>query len=173
MGLRQIEEKILLLTAVDGTPLDGSSANRTYLRADRLDAYTVPLGQTVDAVEIFVDCAGSDGNTALFNLYGYPFAGNPPNPLKPEIGPALKIYDNVTVTLGTAVAGTSRLFVEHFTGTDLHTKTVGLYDNALGGNGIDKMCFDTRGLWALYFEPQTFATLTDIRFHIRTLELIK
>ena len=171
MGLRTITERILTLNAVDATPLDGSSANRTYLRADRVAEYTVALGQTVDAVEIFADCAGSDGNTALFNLYGYPFAGVKPNPLRPEIGPALKIFDAVTATLGTAVAGTSRLFVEHFTGTDLHTKTIGLFDNALGGNSIAKMALDTRGLWALYFEPETFTTLTDIRFHIRTLEL--
>jgi hypothetical protein len=173
MGLRFIEEKILLLTAVDATPLDGSTAGRTYLRGDAVSAYLVGLGQTVDAVEIFADCAGSDGNTAVFNILGYPFAGKEPNPLKPEIGPALKIYDAVTVTLGTAVAGTGRLFVEHFTGTDKHTKTIGLYDNALGGNSIAKMAFDTRGLAALYFEPITFTTLTDIKFHIRTLELIK
>lgn len=172
MGLRLITEKILTLTAVDATPLDGSSADRTYLRADAVSTYLVGLGQTVDAVEIFVDCAGSDGNTALFNIYGYPFAGVIPNPQTPELGPALKIFDNVTATLGTAVAGTGRLFVEHFTGIDLHTKTIGLYDNALGGNSIAKIAFDTRALGALYFEPQTFTTLTDIKFHIRTLEIV-
>ncbi len=113
MGLRFITEKILTLTAVDATPLDGSTGGRTYLRGDAVSTYLVGLGQTVDAVEIFADCAGSDGNTALFNIYGYPFAGVEPNPSRPEIGPALKIFDAVTATLGTAVAGTSRLFVEH------------------------------------------------------------
>ncbi len=169
MGLRIITEKILLLDAVDATPLDGSTGGRTYLRADRAAGYSVGLDQMVDAVEIFADCAGSDGNTALFNLYGYP---QPSDNSKPEIGPALKIFDAVTLTLGTAVAGTGRLFAEHFTGTDKHTKTIGLYDNALGGNSIAKMAFDTRGLRYLYFEPETFTTLTDIRFHVRTLELI-
>ena len=172
MGIRHAIEKTLTLTAVDATPLDGSTGGRTYLRADRIKGYTVILGQTVDAVEIFADCAGSDGNTALFNLYGYPFAGDP-NPSFPELGPALKIYDAVTATLGTAVAGTSRLFVEHFIGTDKHTITVGVYDSALGGNSIAKLALDTRGLWALYFEPVTFTTLTDIRFHIRELQLLR
>jgi hypothetical protein len=167
MGLRIRQEQILTLTAVDATPLDGSTASRTYLRADMVKAYAVRLDQETDAVEIIVDCAGSDGNTALFNIYGY---GEPGNPSTPEIGPALKIFDAVTATLGTAVAGASRLFVEHFTGTDKHTKTVGLYDNALGGNSIAKMAFDTRGLRFLYFEPETFTTLTDIRFHIRELQ---
>lgn len=172
MGLRFITEKILTLIAVDATPLDGSTGGRTYLRGDAVADYLVGLGQTVDAVEIFADCAGSDGNTAVFNIYGYPYAGVNPDPLKPYLGPALKIFDAVTATLGTAVAGSSRLFAEHFAGTDKHTKTIGLYDNALGGNSIAKMAFDTRALGALYIEPITFTTLTDIRFHIRTLELV-
>ena len=167
MGLNILTETILTLTAVDATPLDGSSANRTYLPADMVTTYAVLLEQGTDAVEIIADCAGSDGNTAVFNLYGY---GKPAGADKPYIGPALKLYDGVTATLGTAVAGTSRLFVEHFTGTDKHTKTVGLYDSALGSNSIAKMALDTRGLWALYFEPETFTTLTDIRFHIRMLQ---
>ncbi len=166
MGLKILEETLLTLTAVDATPLDGTTAGRTYLAPDRVKTYSVALDQGTDAVEIIADAAGSDGNTALFNLYGY----GKPSPTKREIGPALKIFDAVTATLGTAIAGSSRLFVEHFTGLDLHTKTIGLYDNALGGNSIAKMAFDTRGLAFLYFEPQTFTTLTDIKFHIRMLQ---
>jgi hypothetical protein len=167
MGIRQVQERLLTLTAVDATPIDGSTALRTYQNAHKVGTYYVGLNQDTDAVEIIADATGSDGNTAVFNLLGY---GVPGTASKPETGPANRIFNAVTATLGTAVAATGRLFVEHFTGSDLHTKTIGLYDSALGGNGIAKICFDTRGLSGLYFEPVTFTTLTDLTFHIRELQ---
>lgn len=167
MGIRQKQEQLLALAAVDATPIDGSTANRTYQNAHKVSTYVVALNQDTDAVEITMDGTGSDGHTAVFNILGYGKAGNASYP---EVGAAQRIFNAVTATLGTAVAATGRLWAEHFTGTDLHTKTIGLYDNALGGNGIAKICFDTRGLSHLYLEPITFTSLTAITFHIRELQ---
>lgn len=167
MSMEFLQERLLKLTAVDATPLDGSTGGRTYKNADKLKTYFFGLQQGVDAVEITVDGTGSDGNTGVFNMYGYGVAGNR---LAPEMGAAQRIFLAVTLTLGTAVAAANRLWAEHFEGTDLHTKTVGLYDNALAGNGIAKIALDTRGLTGLYIEPITFTTLTALCFHIRELK---
>jgi hypothetical protein len=167
MSMEFLQERLLKLAAVDATPLDGSTATRTYQNADKVKTYFFGLQQGVDAVEITVDGTGSDGNTGVFNMYGYGVAS--PNKLLPEIAAAQRIFIAVTLTLGTAVAAANRLWAEHFTGTDLHTKTIGLYDNALAGNGIAKIALDTRGLTGLYIEPITFTTLTALCFHIREL----
>ena len=167
MSMEFLQERLLKLTAVDATPLDGSTALRTYQNAHKVKAYFVGLQQGVDAVEITVDGTGSDGDTGVFNMYGY---GIPGDRLNPEIGAAQRIFLTVTLTLGTAVAAANRLWAEHFTGTDLHTKTIGLYDNALAGNGIAKIALDTRGMTGLYIEPITFSTLTALCFHIRELK---
>ncbi len=149
--------RVLTLTAVDGTPLDGSTAGRTYKASDRLALYTVALDEETDAVTITMDGTGADGNSAVFSIFGYG-----------KNGSAERIYHTVTGTLGTAVApGTGRLWAEVFSGTDVHTKTVGITDSLAAGNSMAKIAFDTTGLRFLYFEPKTFNTLSAIAFHIR------
>ncbi len=155
-------DRVLTLSAVDATPLDGTTSGRTYQAKDRVKIHTsgtgacVALDEETDAVTITMDGKGADGNSAVFSIFGYG-----------EDGPAERIYHTVTGTLGTAVAGTSRLWVEEFSGTATHTKTVGITDSGAAGNSMAKIAFDTTGLRFLYFEPITFSTLTAITFHIR------
>ncbi len=150
------KDRVLTLTAVDATPLDGSTANRTYKASDRLALYSVALDEETDAVTITMDGTGANGNSAVFNIYGYGLDG-----------PAERIYHTVTGTLGLAVAGTGKVWVEQFSGTATHTKTIGITDSGAGGDTMAKITFDTTGLRYLYFEPKTFTTLTAITFHIR------
>ncbi len=152
--IRQMRE--LTFAAVDATPLDGSTSGRTYQASDRLASACIPLDEETDYVTITIDGTGADGNTAVFNIYGYG-----------EDGPAERIYHTVTCTLGTAVAGTSRLYAEEIAGTDVHTGTIGIQDRELNSNSMAKVTFETRGLRYLYFEPTTFTTLTALTFHIR------
>lgn len=144
------------MTAVDSTPLDGSTSGLTYQAADRTVAYCVTLNEEIDNVIITADGAGSDGNSAVFNLYGYGLDGG-----------AERIYHTVTATLGTAVAGTGRLYVEQFSGTDTHCTSVTIKDSGAGGNTMAKIYLNTHGLRYLMFEPTTFTTLTSITFHVR------
>lgn len=159
--------KVLTFTKVDANPLDGSTTGRTYQAVDReVHAATIRTAQSVtpyitldeetDAVTISIDGTGADGNTAVFNIYGYG-----------EDGPAERIYHTVTCTLGTAVAGTGKLYAEQISGTDVHSSTIGIKDSGAAGNTVAKISFDTSGLRYLYFEPTTFTTLTAITFHIR------
>lgn len=149
-------ESEFALTAVDATPLDGSTTGRTYLSVDRIDSFSMVLTEEVDAVVVTMDGTGSDGDSAVFTIWGYS-----------ENGPAERIYHTVTATLGTAVAGTGRTFAEQFSGTDTHVTTVGVKDSAGAGNSIAKIAFDTTGLRRLMFEPITFTGLTTITFHVR------
>lgn len=159
--------KVLTFTAVDAVPLDGSTTGRTYQAKDReVHAAVIRTAQSVtpyitldeetDSVTISIDGTGADGNTAVFTIYGYG-----------ENGPAERIYHTVTATLGTAVAGSGRLFAEEIAGTDVHTGTIGIQDRELNSNSMAKVTFETRGLAYLYFEPKTFTTLTALTFHIR------
>jgi len=159
--------KSLTFTAVDAAPLDGSTTGRTYQAKDReVHAAVILAAQNItpyitideetDSVTITIDGTGADGNTAVFNIYGYG-----------EDGPAERIYHTVTTTLGTAVAGTGRLYAEEIAGTDVHTGVIGIQDRELNSNSMAKVTFDTRGLRYLYFEPTTFTTLTALTFHIR------
>lgn len=148
------QAKILPITAVDATPLDGTTAGRTYQSGSFVTTYAVPLDAETDAVIISISGTGSDGNTVAFHIYG---AG---------IGsPIERIYHTVTATLGTGVAGTGQLFADTISGTDVHTSTVGVYDS--GNNTVCKIKFDTQGLRCLYFEPITFTTLTAVKFIVR------
>lgn len=149
-------ERTLTLTAVDATPLDGSTASRTYQASDRTAEYCLTLYEEADAVEITVDGTGSDGHSAIFTIWGYSVNGA-----------ADRIYHTVTATLGTAVAGTSRTWVEQFSGTDTHATTIGIKDSGAGGNTKAKIYLDTTGLKYLMFEPITFTTLTTITIHMR------
>ena len=146
----------LSFSAVDATPLDGSTAGLTYQAGDRLESACIPLDEETDAVTIIIDGTGADGNLAIFNIYGYGLDG-----------PAERIYHTVTATLGTAVAGTGKLYAEEISGTDVHSSTIGIKDSGAAGNTVAKVSFDTSGLRYLYFEPTTFTTLTAITFHVR------
>lgn len=161
--IRQIRE--LSFAGVDATPYDGTTSGLTYQPGDRtitqvtdvsvgLTGACVPLDEETDAVIITMSGTGSDGNSAVFHIHGYG-----------ENSPMERIYNEVTATLGTAVAGTGQLYVDTFDGTDLHTETIGIYDS--GDNAVCKIKFDTQGLRYLYFEPKTFTTLTAVKFYIR------
>ena len=158
--LRKVRE--LDFTAVDATPLDGTTSGITYQPTDRLTTACVPLDEETDAVIITMSGTGSDGNSCVFHLYGYGLDN-----LEDGLtgGPAEAIYNTVTATLGSAVAGTSQLYVDTISGTDLHTSTIGVYDS--GNDRVCKLKFDTQGLKYLYFEPITFTTLTAVKFIIR------
>lgn len=149
-------EQSLVLTAVDATPLDGSTTGRTYKSSDRTSAYSVVMTKDVDVVIVTIDGTGSDGDSAVFTIWGYS-----------ENGAADRIYHTVTATLGTAVADTGRTWVEQFSGTDTHITTVGIKDSAGAGNSKAKIALDTTGLKFLMFEPITFTGLTTITVHIR------
>ena len=146
----------LSFSAVDGSALDGLTAGQTYQAGDRLETACVRLDEETDAVTIVIDGTGADGDLAIFNIYGYG-----------EDGPAERIYHTVTATLGTAVAGTGKLYAEEISGTDVHSSTIGVKDSAAAGNTVAKVSFDTSGLRNLYFEPTTFTNLTAITFHVR------
>lgn len=146
--------RALSFSTTDATLLDGTTAGQTYQPGDRLKTACVRLDEETDAVIITISGTGSDGNTVKFNLYGYG-----------EDSPAERIYEAVTATLGTAVAGTGQLYADTILGTDCHTSTIGIYDS--GDNAVCKMKFDTQGLRYLYFEPETFTTLTAVKFLVR------
>ena len=155
-------DRVLTLSAVDATPLDGTTSGRTYQAKDRVKIHTsgtgacVALDEETDAVTITMDGTGANGNSAVFNIYGYGLDGS-----------AERIYHTVTGTLGLAVAGTGKVWAEQFSGTATHIKTIGITDSGAGGDTMAKITFDTTGLRYLYFEPITFSTLTAITFHIR------
>jgi len=144
----------LSFTAVDATPLNGTTSGRTYQPGDRLASACIPLEEDTDAVIITMSGTGSDGNSCVFHIYGYGLNS-----------PAEAIYNTVTATLGTGVAGTGQLYVDTISGTDLHTSTIGVYDS--GNDRVCKLKFDTQGLRYLYFEPITFTTLTEVSFLVR------
>lgn len=150
------DELTITLTAVDATPLDGSTAGRTYQASDRTKGTYLVLSQEADAVVITMDGTGSDGNSAVFTIWGYN-----------ANGAAERIYHTVTGTLGTAIAATGRTFVEQFSGTDTHITTIGVKDSAGAGNSIAKLAFDTVGYKFLMFEAITFTGLTAVTFHVR------
>jgi hypothetical protein len=149
-------EQTVNMTAVDSSPLTGTTTARTYQAADRTAAYCVTLDEEIDKVVITADGTGSDGNSAVFNLYGYGLDGG-----------AERIYHTVTAILGTAVAGTDRLYVEQFSGTDTHCTSITILDSGAGGNTRAKIYLETHGLRYLMFEPTTFTSLTSITFHVR------
>lgn len=149
-------EQILEITAVDATILDGTTTDRTYMATDRLIKYSVILSEGADAVEIYVYSTGDDtaGDTAKINVYGYS-----------KLGPALRIYEAATFTLGTAVAPGSGLYADTVSGTDKHTTEVNVADS--GDNAIVKIMIDTVGLKYLYFEPETFTGISNVFIVVR------
>lgn len=149
-------EMLLTLTAVDSTPLDGSTSGRTYQATDRTTGQYVVLSEEADAIVITMDGTGSDGNSAVFTIWGYS-----------RNGPAERIYHTVTGTLGTATAATGRTFADQFSGTDTHITTVAVKDSGADGNTIAKLALDPIGYRFLMFEPITFTGLTAITFHVR------
>lgn len=144
-----MKDAVLTLSAVDATPLDGTTANRTWMPSDRVTAYSVRLDKRTDAVEVHVysNGAATANDSALINIYAYG-----------EDGPAMRVYDACTFTLGTAVAPGSGLYADTISGTDYHVTNVTVADS--GNNAIAKLQFDTIGYRNLYFEPETFTGIT-------------
>lgn len=142
------------LSAVDATPLDGTTSGQTYMSTDRVTnkdtGYVFLLDERTDAVEIMVYATNAqsvtDGDSVLLNIYT--FSDN---------GPSLATYDACTFTFGTAVAPGSGLFADTAVGTDLHDKTVEVTDS--GSNRIVRVWFDNVGRH-LYIEPETFTGVT-------------
>ena len=156
MGTVIRKQRQITFSAVDATPLDGSTASRTYKFSDMTTGATVVLSEATDAVSITMSGKGSDGNSAVFTLWGYP-----------DEGPAERIYHTVTAVLGAGVAGTGELFVDQISGTDTHYTTIAIKDNAANSDTIAKIALDTVGYRHLMFEPTTFTTLTEITFYVR------
>jgi hypothetical protein len=152
-----VEDQTLTITAVDGTILDGTTSGRTYMAADRVALYSVPIDDRTDWVEIHLYSTGSDtaDDTAKINIYGYG-----------KNGPAMRIYEATTFTLGTAVSPGSGLYADTISGTDKHTETVEVADS--GDNTVCKLKIDTAGLRWLYFEPETFTGITNVIIKIRS-----
>ncbi len=152
------KEKVLLLSAVDATPLDGSTASRTYMSSDRVAGYTIPLKDRCDAVDLYVYATSAQAVTAddlvVLNIYGYGSGG-----------PTMPVYDACTFTFGTAVATGTGLYADTASGTPLHTLPVIVTDSA--NNRIVKVTFDTTGFEGLYIEPETFTGVTACNVVIR------
>ena len=145
------KEKVLTLSAVDATPLDGSTASRTYMASDRIAGYTIPLKDRCDAVDIYVYATTAQAVTAddlvILNIYGYGSGS-----------PSMPVYDACTFTFGTAVSTGTGLYADTASGTALHTLPVRVTDS--GNNRIVKVTLDTTGFEGLYVEPQTFTGVT-------------
>ncbi len=152
-----VENQTLTLSAVDSTLLDGTTDSNTYMASDRQTAYSVLIDRRTDWVEVHLYSTGSDtaGDSAKVNIYGYG-----------KDGPAMRIYEAVTFTLGTAVAPDSGLYADTISGTDKHTETVEVSDS--GDNTVCKLKIDTAGLQWLYFEPETFTGITNVIVVIRS-----
>lgn len=152
-----VEDQTLTITAVDSTILDGTTSGRTYMAADRVSTYSVPIDDRTDWVEIHLYSTGGDtaDDSAKINIYGYG-----------KNGPAVRIYEAVTFTLGTAVAPDSGLYADTISGTDKHTETVEVADS--GDNTVCRLKIDTAGLRWLYFEPETFTGITNVIIKIRS-----
>ena len=147
-------EKVLAISAVDATPLDGTTSGLQYISGDRVTAYSVRLSERCDAVSVKAYCAGSDGGTAVFKIWGYS-----------SDGPAELIYSG-TGTVGTAVFSTGNLWIDTFTaaGTN-HIASVSVRDS--GNNRICKLNADTTGYRDLMFEATVFTNVTAINFQVR------
>ncbi len=146
-------EKVLLLSAVDATPLDGSTASRTYMASDRVAGYTIPLKDRCDIVDLYVYSTTAQAVTAndavVLNIYGYGSGG-----------PSMPVYDACTFTFGTAVSTGTGLYADTASGTDLHATTTGVTVTDSGNNRIVRLSFDTTGFEGLYVEPETFTGVT-------------
>ena len=127
------------------------------MASDRVSTYSVHIDDRADWVEVHLYSTGSDtaDDTALINIYGYG-----------KDGPAMRIYEATTFTLGTAVAPGTGLYADTISGTDLHTETVEVSDS--GNNTICKLKIDAAGLQWLYFEPETFTGITNVIIKIRS-----
>jgi hypothetical protein len=137
------------------TLLDGTTAGQTYKAVDlpRTQRYLINAS-TTDGITINAYGTGSDSNTCVFNIWGYPING-----------PARPIYTSVTATLGTAVAGATELYVESFSGTDEHLGGSGVIVSNTT-NKVATITFDTIGLKYIVFECTTFTTLTAMYFEV-------
>ena len=152
-----VTDDTLTLSAVDATPLDGTTANRTFKPTDRLSLYSVRLDERTDKVEVHFYSTGSDtaGDTAAINIYGYG-----------ADGPAMRVYDATTVTLGTAVSPDGGLYADGISGTDKHVTTVSVKDE--NADTVAKMTIQTHGIRWLYFEPETFTGISNMIVKIRS-----
>jgi len=157
-----VEDQTLTISAVDATILDGTSTSRTYMASDRVSTYSVHIDDRADWVEVHLYSTGSDtdGDSAKINIYGYG-----------KDGPAMRIYEATTFTLGTAVAPGSGLYADTISGTDKHTETVEVADSA--SNTICKLKIDMAGLQWLYFEPETFTGITNVIIQVRSYGFAK
>ena len=159
-----LKEDTLTLAAVDATPLDGSTADRTYLPADRDPNFLIPLSTRTDAVDLYVYStsaqSGADGNSVILNIYGYG-----------DAGPTVPIYVTTTFTLGTATSPGTGKYADTVSGTDVYTKTVGIADS--GNNRLGIVTIETTGLSGLYVEPNTFTGVTGCVVVIRQYGLVK
>ncbi len=157
-------EGTLTLDAVDPTPLDGSTAGRTFLAADRVAAFVSDLNTRTDAVDIYFYVTGAQGgaeaDSVLLNIYGFI-----------KSGPTFPIFLNTTITLGTATSPGSGKFADTAAGTDLHLSVVAVIDS--GGNRIVRVSLDTRGLDGLYIEPVTFTGVTGVVVVVRPYGFVK
>jgi len=151
-----VEDQSLTLSAVDATILDGTTTNRTYMASDRVADYSVHIDDRTDWVEVHLYSTSSDTaeDSAKINIYGYG-----------KDGPAMRIYEAVTFTLGAAVAPDSGLYADTISGTDKHIELVEVADSA--DNTVAKLKIDTAGYEWLYFEPETFTGITNVIIQIR------
>lgn len=152
-----VEDQTLTISAVDATILDGTTSNRTYMAGDRVSTYSVHIDPRTDWVEVHLYSTGGHtaDDTALINIYGYG-----------KNGPAMRIYEAATFTLGTAVSPGPGLYADTISGTDKHTETVEVADSA--DNTVCKLKIDTAGLQWLYFEPETFTGITNVIIKVRS-----
>lgn len=152
-----VEDQTLTLSAVDATILDGSTSLRTYMASDRVADYSVQIDERTDWVEVhlYSNIDDTAGDSAKINIYGYG-----------KDGPAMRIYEAVTFTLGTAVAPGAGLYADTISGTDKHTETVEVADS--GDNTVCRLKIDTAGLDKLYFEPETFTGISNVIIKVRS-----
>ncbi len=150
-------DQTLTLAAVDATILDGTTSGRTYMASDRVSTYSFRIDERTDFVEVHFYSTGGDtaDDTALVNIYGYG-----------STGPAMRVYEATTVTLGTAVAPGTGLYADTISGTDKHNGTISVTDES--ANTVAKLKIPTIGLQWLYFEPETFTGITNLIVVVRS-----
>ncbi len=152
-----VEDQSLTITAVDSTILDGTTSGRTYMATDRVATYSVLIDERTDWVVVHLYSTGgdTDGDSAKINIYGYG-----------KDGPAMRVYEATTFTLGTAVAPDSGLYADIISGTDKHSGTIDVNDS--NDNTVCKLKIETVGLQWLYFEPETFTGITNVIIQVRS-----
>jgi len=155
MTIQRAISTVSLAAVAGASALDGATAGLTYQFADMPLTGRIKLNKRTDCVNVSMSGTGSDGNTAAFKIWGYA-----------TDGPAKLIYSG-TGTLGTAVAGTSQLFADTFSASDVHVATTKIADSA--ANRVASISFDAAGYGFLVFEGITFTTLSAVAFQVHEL----